>query len=78
VEHHSNTEPNQPSLKTDLITCFLKHNLLALELFISVIKFRNLLNDPEGLTVKLLFEVSVQQVLHVELITHNREGKDIA
>lgn len=66
-EEHRDLETCDSCLEADFLTGILKCHILVLVLVISVVKFGNDSEDPEGLSVKLLFKISLENVHHAEI-----------
>lgn len=77
VEDHSHMEAGQASLEADLAAVLFHDDLLAFVGLIGVVEFWNLPDDPEGLSVKLLFEVGIQQVGHLVLVADDNERQQV-
>jgi len=43
-----------------------------------VINFRNFLDDPESLSVHLFFQISMEHVLNLELLTNSDHGPKVS
>lgn len=70
-------ETGDASLEADLKASLLNNDILALVLFISVIKLRDLLKNPESLSVELLLQVVLQNVSELEFLTDCSESQKI-
>lgn len=70
-------EAGQASLEADLAAVLFHDDLLAFVGLIGVVEFWNLPDDPEGLSVKLLFEVGIQQVGHLVLVADDNERQQV-
>jgi hypothetical protein len=61
-ENHCYVEACKSCFEANFISRLLKNNFFALVLFISVIELRDLFDDPECLSVKLLFQVGIKNI----------------
>jgi len=66
-------ETSDASLEANFTAVFFHDNLFALIGLIGVVKFRDLADDPEGLSVELLFQINRKQVRHLVLVAHDDE-----
>jgi len=77
VENHCDVESNHTSLKADFIAGLFQDDLFALEFVVGVVELGDLTDDPEGLSVELLLQVSVENVVQLVSIADRGIGEDI-
>jgi hypothetical protein len=70
-------ESNKSCLEADLVAGLLDNHLFSLILLISVIKFWDLFDDPEGLSIKLLLQIWFKEISKAEFITDSAISKKI-
>jgi hypothetical protein len=63
VEDARDVEADETGFKTHFVAGLLEDNLLALVLFVRVVQFGDLPDDPEGLSVQLLLQVRLQDIV---------------
>jgi len=63
-------ETSDTSFEANLRASFLDNNVFVLVLLVSVVKFRDLLEDPECLAVQLFLQVHREDILESVLLAH--------
>ena len=66
-------EAGKACFEADFLLLRLKGNHLLIVFLISMIELWNLLNDPKGQTIKLLFQVLLDEVRKAELVTDDAD-----
>lgn len=74
---HGDLEAGDASLEADLLLLRLHYHVLSFVLLVSMIKFWDLENNPESLTIELLFKVGLKEVHQVELIADYAHREDV-
>jgi hypothetical protein len=78
MEDHCDVEPSKPRFEANFIPGFFKDDFFAFVLVVSVVELWDLSNDPERLSVQLLFQVGVKHILQLELVVDRGERQYVA
>jgi hypothetical protein len=78
VEDHGDVEASHAGLEADFITGLFQDDLLTLEFIVSVVEFGDLPDDPEGLSIQLLLQVSIKHVIKLDSVADSSEGENVA
>lgn len=78
MEDHCDVEPSKPRFEANFISGFFQDDFFAFVLVVGMVKLWDLSNDPERLSVELLFQVSVKHILQLELVVDRGERQNVA